>query len=124
MITQHTHTHTHTHTHRSFHTLTSAVFEKQPPDNMRKSNFFHFMIHLIDENQAPIEVERAVFKDFHDFCAVRTVPCVPCCDVCDVCVCDVCVCVCVCVVCSGIDATLHCWIHTIDYLVIGAIKLL
>ena len=56
--------------HRSYHTITTAVFEKQPPDNMRKSNFFHFMIHLADENQAPIEVERAVFKDFHDFYAV------------------------------------------------------
>ena len=33
---------------------------------MRKSNFFHFIIHLTDENQTPIEVERAVFKDFHD----------------------------------------------------------
>ena len=71
----HTHTHTHAHTHtpmyRSFHTITSAVFEKQPPDNMRKSNFFHFMIHLMDGNQTPIEVERAVFKDFHDSYTVR-----------------------------------------------------
>jgi hypothetical protein len=53
----------------SFYAMTTAVFEKQPPDNMRKSNFFHFMIHLADENQAPIEVERAIFKDFHDFYA-------------------------------------------------------
>lgn len=38
---------------------------------MRKSNFFHFMIHLVDENQTPIEVEKAVFKDFHDSFTVR-----------------------------------------------------
>ncbi|CAI8047855.1 Transcription factor unc-3, partial [Geodia barretti] len=36
---------------------------------MRKSNFFHFVLHLADENQAPIEVERGIFKDFHDFYA-------------------------------------------------------
>ena len=70
---KHTHTHTLTHSHRSFYTITTGVFEKQPPDNMRKSNFFHFVLHLADENQAPIEVERGIFKDFHDVYAVSSV---------------------------------------------------
>ena len=42
---------------------------------MRKSNFFHFMLHLKDENQAPIEVERAIFKDFHDSYNVSQLHC-------------------------------------------------
>ncbi|VDM00132.1 unnamed protein product [Schistocephalus solidus] len=42
----------------------SARFEKQPPNNLRKSNFFHFVLALYDHNRHPIEVERAVFVDF------------------------------------------------------------
>ncbi len=42
----------------------SARFEKQPPNNLRKSNFFHFVLALYDHNRHPIEVERAAFIDF------------------------------------------------------------
>ena len=41
-------------------------FERQPPDNMRKSNFFNFMISIFDGNNHPVEVQKAVFKDFCD----------------------------------------------------------
>ena len=53
--------------HRStpYH-IASAQFEKQPPDNMRKSNFFHFIISLFDGQQHRIQVQKAVFKDFYD----------------------------------------------------------
>ncbi|BHF63815.1 Transcription factor COE4 [Sparganum proliferum] len=44
--------------------VNSARFEKQPPNNLRKSNFFHFVLALYDHNRHPIEVERAVFVDF------------------------------------------------------------
>ncbi|TGZ76109.1 hypothetical protein CRM22_000031 [Opisthorchis felineus] len=44
--------------------VVSARFEKQPPNNLRKSNFFHFVIALYDQNRHPIEVERAAFVDF------------------------------------------------------------
>ncbi|EUB57279.1 Transcription factor COE3 [Echinococcus granulosus] len=42
----------------------SARFEKQPPNNLRKSNFFHFVLALYDRNRHPVEVERAAFIDF------------------------------------------------------------
>ncbi|KAF7257182.1 hypothetical protein EG68_05155 [Paragonimus skrjabini miyazakii] len=42
----------------------SARFEKQPPNNLRKSNFFHFVIALYDQNRHPTEIERAAFVDF------------------------------------------------------------
>uniref|UniRef100_A0A5K3FL27 IPT/TIG domain-containing protein n=1 Tax=Mesocestoides corti TaxID=53468 RepID=A0A5K3FL27_MESCO len=42
----------------------SARFEKQPPNNLRKSNFFHFVLAIYDRNRHPIEVERAAFIDF------------------------------------------------------------
>ena len=48
------------------HSLSSAQFEKQPPDNMRKSNFFHFIISLYDSHQQPIQVQKAIFRDFYD----------------------------------------------------------
>lgn len=48
------------------HCITSATFEKQPPDNMRKSNFFHFIISLYDSQQHRIQVQKAIFKDFYD----------------------------------------------------------
>ncbi|XP_011408942.1 PREDICTED: transcription factor COE2-like [Amphimedon queenslandica] len=46
--------------------IAAAQFEKQPPDNMRKSNFFHFIISLFDGQQHRIQVQKAVFKDFYD----------------------------------------------------------
>lgn len=48
------------------HQFVSAQFEKQPPENMRKSNFFNFVIAMYDNNHHPVEVHRAVFKDFYD----------------------------------------------------------
>ena len=50
----------------SLHQLVLARFEKQPPDNMRKSNFFNFVISLYDGNNQPVEVHQASFKDFCD----------------------------------------------------------
>ncbi|XP_059082451.1 transcription factor collier-like isoform X3 [Tigriopus californicus] len=41
-----------------------AHFEKQPPSNLRKSNFFHFVIALYDRTGQPIEVERTAFISF------------------------------------------------------------
>lgn len=56
-----------THTrHDPVHQPTTAQFEKQPPDNMRKSNFFNFIISIFDSNQQRIEVQKATFKDFYD----------------------------------------------------------
>ncbi|KAL3312641.1 Transcription factor COE1, partial [Cichlidogyrus casuarinus] len=42
----------------------SARFERQPPSNLRKSNFFNFLLALYDQNRHPIEIERAMFVDF------------------------------------------------------------
>ncbi|XP_030842130.1 transcription factor COE3 isoform X2 [Strongylocentrotus purpuratus] len=44
--------------------MARAHFEKQPPSNLRKSNFFHFVIALYDRAGQPIEVERTSFVDF------------------------------------------------------------
>jgi len=44
--------------------LGRAHFEKQPPSNLRKSNFFHFVIALFDKFGAPVEVERTSFVGF------------------------------------------------------------
>ena len=41
-------------------------FTKQPPANLRKSNFFHFMISLYDKIGQPIEIERTSFIRFLD----------------------------------------------------------
>ncbi|KAJ6633354.1 Transcription factor collier [Pseudolycoriella hygida] len=41
-----------------------ANFEKQPPSNLRKSNFFHFVIALYDRSGQPIEIERTAFIGF------------------------------------------------------------
>jgi len=41
-----------------------AHYEKQPPSNLRKSNFFHFVLALYDRQSQPIEVERTAFIDF------------------------------------------------------------
>lgn len=49
-----------------FHSLGigRAHFEKQPPSNLRKSNFFHFVIALYDRAGQPIEIERTAFIGF------------------------------------------------------------
>jgi hypothetical protein len=44
--------------------LARAHFEKQPPNNLRKSNFFHFVLALYDRNGQPVEVERTAFVGF------------------------------------------------------------
>uniref|UniRef100_A0A1I8IUV0 COE1_DBD domain-containing protein n=2 Tax=Macrostomum lignano TaxID=282301 RepID=A0A1I8IUV0_9PLAT len=44
--------------------VSRAHFEKQPPSNLRKSNFFHFVIALYDRQGQPIEIERALFAGF------------------------------------------------------------
>lgn len=44
--------------------ISKAVFEKQPPANLRKSNFFNFVLTLYDSYNNRIEVERGVFSGF------------------------------------------------------------
>uniref|UniRef100_A0A8C5G4N9 Transcription factor COE3-like n=1 Tax=Gouania willdenowi TaxID=441366 RepID=A0A8C5G4N9_GOUWI len=44
--------------------LARAHFEKQPPSNLRKSNFFHFVLALYDRQGQPVEVERTTYLDF------------------------------------------------------------
>jgi len=44
--------------------VASAHFEKQPPNNLRKSNFFHFTVALYDRSAKPIEIERTAFVGF------------------------------------------------------------
>ena len=44
--------------------LSRSHFEKQPPSNLRKSNFFHFVVALYDLQGQPVEVERTAFIDF------------------------------------------------------------
>ncbi|EDV22893.1 uncharacterized protein TRIADDRAFT_28406 [Trichoplax adhaerens] len=44
--------------------LVKIHFEKQPPSNLRKSNFFHFVLSFHDCNQRLVEVEMAKFVDF------------------------------------------------------------
>ncbi|CAL2051519.1 unnamed protein product [Caenorhabditis brenneri] len=44
--------------------ISRAHFEKNPPNNLRKSNFFHFVIALYDRNNHPIEIERTQFAGF------------------------------------------------------------
>ena len=46
-------------------------FTKQPPPNLRKSNFFHFMLQLFDRTGNPIEVERTSFIKFIDQVEVK-----------------------------------------------------
>nr|CAH7769141.1 unnamed protein product [Callosobruchus chinensis] len=45
-------------------TVGRAHFEKQPPSNLRKSNFFHFVIALYDRAGQPVEIERTAFIGF------------------------------------------------------------
>ncbi|KAG7261005.1 hypothetical protein CRUP_002763 [Coryphaenoides rupestris] len=44
--------------------LARAHYEKQPPSNLRKSNFFHFVLALYDRQGQPVEVERTAYVDF------------------------------------------------------------
>ncbi|XP_027132961.1 transcription factor COE3 isoform X1 [Larimichthys crocea] len=44
--------------------LARAHFEKQPPSNLRKSNFFHFVLALYDRQGQPVEIERTTYVDF------------------------------------------------------------
>ncbi|XP_075958778.1 transcription factor COE1-like isoform X4 [Anarhichas minor] len=44
--------------------LARAHFEKQPPSNLRKSNFFHFVLALYDRQGQPVEIERTNFLGF------------------------------------------------------------
>ncbi|BFZ02455.1 hypothetical protein BsWGS_05494 [Bradybaena similaris] len=44
--------------------LSRVHFEKQPPSNLRKSNFFHFVLALYDRQGQPVEVEKTTFVDF------------------------------------------------------------
>ena len=48
-----------------------AHFEKQPPSNLRKSNFFHFVIALYDRSGQPVEIERSAFIGFIEKDQVR-----------------------------------------------------
>ena len=34
------------------------------PSNLRKSNFFHFVLALYDRQGQPVEIERTAFVDF------------------------------------------------------------
>jgi len=43
-----------------------AEFTKQPPSNLRKSNFFHFMVQLYDRTGQQVEIERTSFISFCD----------------------------------------------------------
>ncbi|XP_040033187.2 transcription factor COE3a isoform X1 [Gasterosteus aculeatus] len=44
--------------------LARAHFEKQPPSNLRKSNFFHFVLALYDRQGQPVEIERTAYVNF------------------------------------------------------------
>ena len=44
--------------------MVKAVFEKQPPSNLRKSNFFHFVLSLYDKNNNAIETDKGDFIGF------------------------------------------------------------
>ncbi|KAF2363122.1 Transcription factor COE DNA-binding domain [Trinorchestia longiramus] len=52
------------HTHQPAPGLGRAHFEKQPPSNLRKSNFFHFVLAFYDRAGQPIEIERTAFVGF------------------------------------------------------------
>uniref|UniRef100_A0A8C0IQA5 Transcription factor COE DNA-binding domain-containing protein n=1 Tax=Chelonoidis abingdonii TaxID=106734 RepID=A0A8C0IQA5_CHEAB len=54
--------------------LARAHFEKQPPSNLRKSNFFHFVLAMYDRQGQPVEIERTSFIDFVEKDRVRARP--------------------------------------------------
>jgi hypothetical protein len=47
-------------------------FTKQPPSNLRKSNFFHFMLQFFDRTGSLVEIERTTFVSFIDEAKVMT----------------------------------------------------
>lgn len=51
--------------------LARAHFEKQPPSNLRKSNFFHFVLALYDRQGQPVEIERTSYLNFVEKDKVR-----------------------------------------------------
>ena len=53
--------------------MARAHFEKHPPSNLRKSNFFHFVLALYDTRGQPTEIERTAFIAFVDAGYVRIV---------------------------------------------------
>ncbi|KAF1744463.1 hypothetical protein MXB_523 [Myxobolus squamalis] len=46
--------------------IVSAVFKKQPPDNLRKSNFFHFDLSFYDTCGNEVLIEKATFIGFQE----------------------------------------------------------
>ncbi|KAF7632837.1 hypothetical protein Mgra_00007769 [Meloidogyne graminicola] len=44
--------------------LSSAKFAQPPPNNLRKSNFFHFIISLHDQDDNVFDIEQATFAGF------------------------------------------------------------
>nr|CBH20111.1 collier protein [Parhyale hawaiensis] len=52
------------HAHQQSPGLGRAHYEKQPPSNLRKSNFFHFVLAFYDRTGQPIEIERTAFVGF------------------------------------------------------------
>lgn len=51
--------------------LARAHFEKQPPSNLRKSNFFHFVLAFYDRTGQAVEIERAAFVGFVEHLPVK-----------------------------------------------------
>ena len=52
--------------------LARAHFEKQPPANLRKSNFFHFVLAFYDRTGQAVEIERAAFTGFMEHLPVSS----------------------------------------------------
>eukprot|EP01135_Chromosphaera_perkinsii_P008039 Nk52_evm1s1084 gene=Nk52_evmTU1s1084 len=46
--------------------VNKIVFEKQPPSNIRKSNFFHFVCSFFDADDEPLEVLHSKFVSFFE----------------------------------------------------------
>ena len=44
--------------------LGHAIFQKEPPSNLRKSNFFNFILAFYDRLGNPVEIEKSKFIDF------------------------------------------------------------
>ncbi|RXN07039.1 transcription factor COE3-like protein [Labeo rohita] len=64
--------------------LARAHYEKQPPSNLRKSNFFHFVLALYDRQGQPVEIERTAFVDFVEKeKPQRRAPCLPAARICE-----------------------------------------
>ena len=44
--------------------LDHAIFQKEPPANLRKSNFFNFILTFYDRAGQPVEIEKSKFINF------------------------------------------------------------